>query len=71
MKKSDFYYDLPEELIAQTPEQKRDNSRMLVLDRCTGEMAHQHFFDIVDYFNAGDCLVINDSRVYCAAAWPS
>ena len=63
MKKSDFYYDLPEELIAQTPEQKRDNSRMLVLDRATGAMEHKHFYDIVDYFEAGDCLVINDSRV--------
>ena len=63
MKKSDFYYDLPEELIAQTPEQKRDNSRMLVLNKETGEMAHKHFYDIADYFEPGDCLVINDSRV--------
>ncbi len=63
MKKSDFYYDLPESLIAQTPEQKRDNSRMLVLDRATGKTEHKHFYDILDYFNEGDCLVLNDSRV--------
>jgi len=63
MKKSDFYYDLPEELIAQTPEQKRSNSRMLVLNKETGEMEHKHFYDIVNYFKAGDCIVLNDSRV--------
>ena len=63
MKTSDFYYDLPEELIAQTPLQKRDTSRLLVLDRHTGELAHKHFYDILDYLNPGDCLVMNDSRV--------
>lgn len=63
MKTSDFWYDLPEELIAQTPLQQRDSSRLLVLDRKTGEVQHQHFYDIIDYLNPGDCLVMNDSRV--------
>ena len=63
MKTSDFYYDLPEELIAQTPLQKRDTSRLLVLDRESGEIEHKHFYDILDYLNSGDCLVMNDSRV--------
>ena len=63
MKTSDFYYELPEELIAQTPLQKRDTSRLLVLDRESGEIAHRHFYDILDYLNPGDCLVMNDSRV--------
>ena len=63
MKTSDFYYDLPEELIAQTPLKKRDTSRLMVLDRETGETEHKHFFDIIDYLNPGDCLVMNDSRV--------
>ena len=55
--------DLPEELIAQTPLQKRDTSRLMVLDRQTGEIAHRHFYDVLDYLNPGDCLVMNDSRV--------
>ena len=63
MKTSDFWYDLPEELIAQTPLQQRDSSRLLVLDRISGEVAHRHFYDILDYLNPGDCLVLNDSRV--------
>ena len=63
MKTSDFYYDLPEELIAQTPLEKRDTSRLLVLDRESGGIAHKHFYDILDYLNPGDCLVMNDSRV--------
>ena len=63
MKKSDFYFDLPEELIAQTPIEKRDSSRLLVLDRCTGEIEHRHFYDIINYLQPGDCLVMNDSRV--------
>ena len=63
MKTSDFYYDLPEELIAQTPLLKRDSSRLMVLDRMTGEVQHKHFYDIIDYLNPGDCLVMNDSRV--------
>ncbi len=63
MKTSDFFYDLPEELIAQTPLEKRDTSRLMVLDRATGEIAHKHFYDILDCLTPGDCLVMNDSRV--------
>ena len=63
MKTHDFYYDLPEELIAQTPLEKRDTSRLMVLDRETGAVTHKHFYDILDYLKAGDCLVMNDSRV--------
>ena len=63
MKTHDFYYDLPEELIAQTPLEKRDTSRLMTLDRVTGEVGHKHFYDIIDYLNPGDCLVMNDSRV--------
>ncbi len=63
MKTSDFYYDLPEELIAQTPLEKRDTSRLLALNRVTGEISHKHFYDIIDYLQPGDCLVMNDSRV--------
>ena len=62
-KTKDFYYDLPEELIAQTPLEKRDTSRLMVLDRETGKVTHKHFYDILDYLNPGDCLVMNDSRV--------
>ncbi|MBQ1272577.1 MAG: tRNA preQ1(34) S-adenosylmethionine ribosyltransferase-isomerase QueA [Clostridia bacterium] len=63
MKLSDFSYDLPEELIAQTPLQQRDASRLLVLDRKTGEYEDHTFGDVLDYFQAGDCLIVNDSRV--------
>ena len=63
MKTHDFWYDLPEELIAQTPLEKRDTSRLLAMDRQTGALAHRHFYDIIDYLNPGDCLVMNDSRV--------
>jgi len=63
MKTSDFYYDLPEELIAQTPLQKRDNSRLLILGKESGEIEHKHFFDILDYLKEGDCLVLNNTRV--------
>lgn len=63
MKTSDFWYDLPEELIAQTPLQQRDSSRLLVLDRESGNVTHRHFYDILDYLQPGDCLVMNDSRV--------
>lgn len=63
MKTHDFWYELPEELIAQTPLEKRDTSRLLVLDRSSGCVQHKHFFDIIDYLNPGDCLVMNDSRV--------
>ena len=63
MKKSDFYYDLPQELIAQTPLEKRDGSRLLCLDKSTGEVEHHHFFELPQFLRAGDCLVLNDSRV--------
>lgn len=63
MKTHDFWYELPEKLIAQTPLEKRDASRLLVLNRETGEVTHKHFYDILDYLNPGDCLVMNDSRV--------
>ena len=63
MKKSDFYYELPENLIAQTPVYPRDSSRLFVLSKNTGEITHRHFYDITDYLKAGDCLVLNDTRV--------
>ena len=63
MKTHDFWYDLPEELIAQTPLERRDGSRLMVLNRETGEIQHKHFYDVIDYLNPGDCLVMNDSRV--------
>ena len=63
MKTSDFYYDLPKELIAQTPVEPRDRSRLLLMDRRTGDITHKHFFDIIDCLNEGDLLVANDSRV--------
>lgn len=63
MKTSDFYFDLPEELIAQTPLERRDGSRLLTLDKASGETAHKHFFDLPSMLKAGDCLVLNDSRV--------
>ena len=63
MKTSDFFYELPKELIAQTPVEPRDSSRLLVLDRKTGEIEHKHFYDIIDYLHEGDLIVANDSRV--------
>ncbi len=63
MKTSDFYYELPKELIAQTPVEPRDSSRLMVLNKETGEIEHRHFYDILDYLNEGDLLVCNDSRV--------
>lgn len=63
MKKSDFYFELPEELIAQTPLENRTASRLLVLDRATEQVWHRHFSDIIEYLKPGDCLVLNDSRV--------
>ncbi len=63
MNTSDFYYELPDELIAQTPIKPRDSSRLLVLGRNSGEIEHKHFYNIIDYLNEGDCLVVNDSRV--------
>ena len=63
MKTSDFYYDLPPELIAQTPLEQRDGSRLLTLDKRTGETGHGHFYDLPRLLRPGDCLVMNDSRV--------
>ncbi len=63
MKTHDFWYALPEELIAQTPLERRDGSRLMVLDRSSGEVTHKHFYDVIDYLQPGDCLVMNDSRV--------
>ncbi len=63
MKTDDFDYNLPDELIAQTPLLKRDEARLLVLDKKTGEIEHKHFFDIINYLEAGDTLVLNDTKV--------
>lgn len=63
MNTHDFWYDLPEELIAQTPLVQRDSSRLLVLDKQSGKTSHRRFYDIIDYLQPGDCLVMNDSRV--------
>ncbi len=63
MKTSDFNFELPPELIAQTPIEKRDSSRLLILDRESGEVTHKHFYDLPDYLRPGDCLVLNNSRV--------
>ena len=63
MKKSDFNFYLPEELIAQTPLQQRDSSKLLCLNKQSGELKHGHFYDLPNYLNEGDCLVLNDSRV--------
>lgn len=63
MRLEDFDYDLPKELIAQTPSLKRDECRLMVLDRAENSIEHKHFYDILDYLHEGDCLVVNDSRV--------
>ena len=63
MNTKDFYYDLPEELIAQDPLLNRSSSRLMLLDKETGEIEHKHFYDILDYLNSGDCLVINETKV--------
>ncbi|MBQ4556594.1 MAG: tRNA preQ1(34) S-adenosylmethionine ribosyltransferase-isomerase QueA [Clostridia bacterium] len=63
LKKSDFFYELPEELIAQSPAEKRDCSRLMVINRKTGELEHKHFYDIIDYLNPEDVLVVNNSKV--------
>ena len=63
MKKSDFYFDLPPELIAQDPLAKRSDSRMLVLNKNTGELEHHVFEEIINYLHPGDCLVLNDTKV--------
>ena len=63
MKTHDFYFELPPELIAQTPLERRDGSRLLVLDKTTGETEHRHFYDLPEYLHPGDCLILNNSRV--------
>ena len=63
MRIDEFDYDLPEHLIAQKPADRRDGSRLLVVNRKTGQVEHRHFYDILEYLRAGDCLVLNDSRV--------
>ena len=63
MKTSDFYYDLPKELIAQTPIEKRDDSRLLTLSRLTGEIGHHRFYELPQFLTPKDCLILNDSRV--------
>ena len=63
MKTSDFVYDLPEELIAQTPVERRDASRLMLLNKASGEVSHAHFYDLTDFLRPGDCMVFNDSRV--------
>lgn len=63
MKTSDFYYELPEDLIAQTPLAKRDDSRLMVLDKKNGDIEHKHFYDIADMLNKGDTLILNDTKV--------
>lgn len=63
MKRQDFYYELPPELIAQEPLADRQSSRLMCLDKVTGKVCHKHFYDIVDMLNPGDCLILNDTRV--------
>lgn len=63
MKTSDFYYELPSELIAQTPATPRNSSRLMLLDKSTGKVSHKIFSDLTDYLNEGDCLILNDTRV--------
>ncbi len=63
MNKSDFYYDLPKELIAQHPVEPRDSSRLMTVDKNTGNIEHKHFYDIIDELNEGDCLIVNNTRV--------
>lgn len=63
MKKSDFFYDLPQCLIAQTPIEPRNSSRLLVLDKTNGDIKHTNFFNLFDYLKAGDCLILNNTRV--------
>ena len=71
MRKEDFYFDLPEELIAQDPLEDRSSSRLLVLDKETGRVEHHVFREIIDYLQEGDCLVINDTRVIPARLYGS
>ena len=69
LKKSDFYFDLPEKLIAQDPLEDRSSSRLLILDKKTGEIEHHIFKEIIDYLNEGDCLVLNNTKVIPANRW--
>ena len=72
MKTHDFYFELPQELIAQTPLQRRDASRLLILDKETGVWEHKHFYDLPDLLRPNDCLILNDSWVAAftpAAVW--
>ena len=69
MELSEFNYELPEELIAQTPIEKRDESRLMILDKNTGEIEHRIFKDIIDYLEPGDCLVRNNTRVITASLY--
>ena len=71
MKTSDFDYNLPQDLIAQSPAEPRDHSRLLVLDRNTGQIEHRRFYDIVEYLNQGDVLIFNDSKVIPARMYGS
>lgn len=71
MKTSDFFYELPPELIAQEPIAKRDESRLMVLDKHTGGIEHKHFYDIVDMLRPGDALILNDTRVIPARLYGS
>lgn len=63
MKKSDFFYELPEELIAQTPLERRDGSKLMLLDKESGKVEHRHFYELTEFLKSGDCLVLNNSRV--------
>ena len=63
MQTSDFFYELPQELIAQTPLEPRDSSRLMILNKSDGSIEHKIFRDIIDYLNPGDCLILNDTRV--------
>ena len=63
MKTSDFYYDLPQELIAQTPVEPRNSSRLMILHKESGELEHRIFKDLPEYLRPGDCLILNDTRV--------
>ena len=71
MKTADFYFDLPQELIAQDPLEDRSSSRLMVLDRKTGEIEHHIFKEVIDYLNPGDCLVVNNTKVIPARLFGS
>ena len=63
MDRQDFYFELPQELIAQEPLKERSSSRLMCLDKKTGDFSHKHFYDIVDMLNPGDCIILNDTKV--------